>query len=89
MLTDLGKALILFGIVLGAVGALLVAAGRIPWLGRLPGDIVIRREHFTFVFPLASCLVVSGNRPRSSRWLKSSGRTPAAANFLAYAGTLS
>ncbi len=59
MLTDLGKTLILFGIVLGAVGALLVAAGRIPWLGRLPGDVVIRREHFTFVFPLASCLVVS------------------------------
>ncbi len=59
MLTDLGKTLILFGIVLGAVGALLVAAGRVSWLGRLPGDIVIRREHFTFVFPLASCLVVS------------------------------
>jgi hypothetical protein len=59
VLTDLGKTLILLGIVLGAVGALLVAAGRIPWLGRLPGDVVIRREHFTFVFPLASCLVVS------------------------------
>ena len=60
MLTDLGKALILFGIVSGAVGAVLVVAGRIPWLGRLPGDIVIRREHFTFIFPLASCLLVSG-----------------------------
>jgi hypothetical protein len=59
VLTDLGKTLILLGIVLGAVGALLVVAGRIPWLGRLPGDVVIRREHFTFVFPLASCLVVS------------------------------
>ena len=59
MLTDLGKTLILLGIVLGAVGALLVAAGRVSWLGRLPGDIVIRRDHFTFVFPLASCLVVS------------------------------
>jgi multisubunit Na+/H+ antiporter MnhC subunit len=59
VLTDLGKTLILLGIVLGALGALLVAAGRIPWLGRLPGDVVVRREHFTFVFPLASCLVVS------------------------------
>jgi Protein of unknown function (DUF2905) len=59
VLTDLGKTLILFGIVLGAVGVVLVVAGRIPWLGRLPGDIVIRREHFTFVFPLASCLAVS------------------------------
>jgi len=60
VLTDLGKALILFGIVLFAVGTVLVVAGRIPWLGRLPGDIVIRREHFTFIFPLASCLLVSG-----------------------------
>ena len=60
MLTDLGKALILFGIVLFAVGTVLVVAGRIPWLGRLPGDIVIRRERFTFIFPLASCLLVSG-----------------------------
>ena len=51
MLTDLGKALILFGIVLGAVGALLVAAGRIPWLGRLPGDIVIRREQLHALLP--------------------------------------
>ncbi len=59
MLTDLGKALILLGIVLCAFGAVLIAAGRVPWLGRLPGDIVIRRENFTFVFPLVSCLVVS------------------------------
>jgi hypothetical protein len=59
VLTDLGKTLILLAIVLGAVGAVLVVAGRIPWLGRLPGDFVVRRDHFTFVFPLASCLLVS------------------------------
>jgi hypothetical protein len=59
VLSDLGKTLILFGIVLGVVGAVLMAGGRIPWLGRLPGDIVVRREHFTFVLPLGSCLVVS------------------------------
>jgi Protein of unknown function (DUF2905) len=59
VLTDLGKALILLGIALCALGAGLVAAGRVPWLGRLPGDIVVRRENFTFVFPLATCLVVS------------------------------
>ena len=58
MLTDLGKALILFGIVLGAVGALLVAAGRIPWLGRLPGDIVIRRSTSRWS-SAAPCLVVA------------------------------
>ena len=59
MLTDLGKMLILLGIVLVGLGVVLSLAGRLPWLGRLPGDIVIRREHFVFVFPLATCLVVS------------------------------
>jgi DUF2905 family protein len=59
VLTDLGKTLILFGIVLVGLGVVLSLAGRLPWLGRLPGDIVIRREHFVFVFPLATCLVVS------------------------------
>lgn len=29
------------------------------WLGRLPGDVVVRRENFTFVFPIVTCLVVS------------------------------
>jgi DUF2905 family protein len=59
VLTDLGKMLILLGIVLVGLGVVLSLAGRLPWLGRLPGDIVIRREHFVFVFPLATCLVVS------------------------------
>jgi hypothetical protein len=59
VLTDLGKTLILFGIVLVVLGVVLSLAGRLPWLGRLPGDIVIRRERFVFVFPLATCLVAS------------------------------
>ena len=56
---DLGKLLMLFGGVLFAVGALLFFAGRLPWLGRLPGDIVVERGPVTFYFPLATCLVVS------------------------------
>jgi Protein of unknown function (DUF2905) len=59
VLTDLGKLLILLGIVVVLAGAVLVLWGRIPWLGRLPGDIVIRRDHSVFVFPLTTCLVVS------------------------------
>ena len=59
MLTGLGKMLILFGVVLAAVGVMLYLAGRIPWLGRLPGDIIVRRENFTFYFPLATSLIVS------------------------------
>jgi Protein of unknown function (DUF2905) len=56
---DLGKGLILFGALAIAAGVLLLMIGRIPWIGRLPGDIVFRRDDFVFVFPLTSCLLVS------------------------------
>ena len=55
----LGRTLIIFGLVLVVVGVILSFAPKIPWLGRLPGDIVIRRESFSFYFPLATCLLVS------------------------------
>jgi hypothetical protein len=55
--------LLLFGLVMVLLGlALLVAgnlSGKVPWLGRLPGDIYIQRGSWTFYFPLATCLLVS------------------------------
>ncbi len=56
---SLGKMLILFGVVLALLGGLLLLAGKIPFLGRLPGDIVIRREHWSFYFPLTTSIVIS------------------------------
>ena len=56
---DLGKTLILLGAVIIAAGMVFLLLGRIPWIGRLPGDIVFRRDDFVFVFPLTSCLLVS------------------------------
>ena len=56
---ELGKALVLLGAVLLVVGLLLLFAGRIPFLGRLPGDIVIKRQNFTFYFPLATSIILS------------------------------
>ena len=58
-MTELGKALILFGGFILVIGVLLTLGGKIPWLGRLPGDILIQRPHFTFYFPLATSLLVS------------------------------
>jgi len=58
-MTGLGKLLIASGIFLVLAGIVVLAAGRVPWLGRLPGDILIRRENFTVYVPLASCLLVS------------------------------
>ncbi len=56
---DLGRTLMLLGGVLLVVGALLSFTGRLPWVGRLPGDISIERENFRFYFPLATSIVIS------------------------------
>ena len=56
---DLGRLLIFFGIVLVVVGVLLTVAGKLPWLGKLPGDIYYKGEHVTFYFPIVTCLLVS------------------------------
>ena len=58
-MSDLGKLLIIFGIVLAGVGVLLTLVGTVPWLGRLPGDIYYKGDHVTFCFPLATCVVIS------------------------------
>ena len=58
-MSEFGKMLVVFGLVLVGVGLLLLYGSKIPWLGKLPGDITIRRENFTFYFPLATSIVVS------------------------------
>ncbi|MGC8874633.1 MAG: DUF2905 domain-containing protein [Chloroflexia bacterium] len=55
----LGWILVLLGGGLVLVGLLLVLAGRLPFLGRLPGDIRIQRGGWTFYFPIATCLLLS------------------------------
>ncbi len=55
----LGKTLILLGVGLVIAGVLLSLAEKLPWLGRLPGDIHIQRDGLNFYFPLTSCIVVS------------------------------
>jgi hypothetical protein len=56
---DLGRTLIFFGLLLVIVGVVVSFAGKIPWFGNLPGDIVVRRERFTFYFPIVTCLIIS------------------------------
>jgi membrane protein implicated in regulation of membrane protease activity len=56
---DPGRVLMIAGGVLLLLGALFSLGGRLPWLGRLPGDIVVERENFRFYFPLATSIVIS------------------------------
>jgi hypothetical protein len=58
-MNGLGRPLIMLGLMLVAAGLVLSLAPRIPWLGKLPGDITIKREHFSFYFPLATCILIS------------------------------
>ena len=57
--SGLAKFLIAAGLILAAIGLVLLFAGKIPWLGRLPGDIFYRGKDVTFYFPVVTCLVVS------------------------------
>jgi hypothetical protein len=59
MFDSLGKMLILFGVVLALLGGLLLLVGKVPLLGRLPGDIIVRRENWSFYFPLTTSIVIS------------------------------
>jgi len=62
-MADFGRTLVLLGIVLVVVGGGLWLAGaagvRIPFLGRLPGDIHVQRNNWSFYFPLTTSILVS------------------------------
>ncbi len=58
-MSGLGRVLIIGGLVLVAVGLLISLAPRLPWLGRLPGDILIKKESFSFYMPLTTSLLLS------------------------------
>ncbi len=55
---DISRFLVTLGVAILVVGLLWPVLGKIG-LGRLPGDIVIRRDNFTFYFPIVTCLLVS------------------------------
>jgi hypothetical protein len=58
-MAPLGKMLIIFGIIIVAVGVVLLLAQKIPHIGRLPGDIYVKKASFTFYFPLTTCIIIS------------------------------
>jgi len=59
MTQELGRALVIFGAVIALVGGLLMFAGKVPFFGKLPGDIVVKKGTFTLYAPLMTGLILS------------------------------
>ena len=58
-LVILGRYWLFSGAVIAGIGVLLMVGDKIPWIGKLPGDIIIRKEKFTVYFPIVTCIILS------------------------------
>ncbi len=54
-----GKILIIIGVAIAVLGFLVLLGGKIPWIGRLPGDFYYKGKNFTFYLPLATSIIIS------------------------------
>lgn len=59
MMQHPGWSLVVIGVLIAGIGLVWLFAPSMPWLGKLPGDIVIERQNFRFYFPLVTCIVLS------------------------------
>jgi uncharacterized membrane protein SirB2 len=59
MNVSIGKVLIFAGIALILIGALVTFSGKMPWLGKLPGDISIQKNGFSLYFPITTSIIIS------------------------------
>ena len=56
---ELGKFVVIIGVVMTLVGLVMWSGFAPKWLGRLPGDIRVEREHSAFYFPIVTCIILS------------------------------
>lgn len=56
---NFGKMLLFFGLLMAALGGLLLVGGKLFGLGRLPGDIFIQKGNFSFYFPIVTSIILS------------------------------
>lgn len=56
---NIGKMMIVLGLIITAAGGLFMLSSRVSWLGRLPGDILVQKKNFTFYFPFATSIILS------------------------------
>lgn len=58
-ISGFGRILIFTGAIIITIGVLFIVASKVPWFGRLPGDIYIKKGNFTFYFPISTCILIS------------------------------
>lgn len=58
-MSDIGRLLIFFGLIIVGAGIVFLVFDKIPGFGKLPGDILIKRENFTVYFPVMTCISIS------------------------------
>ena len=59
-MAEIGKSIIFFGIIIVIIGIILLFSDRLPFnLGRLPGDIAIKKGNFSFYFPITTSILIS------------------------------
>jgi hypothetical protein len=59
LMTEIGKLLLILGIILSIMGLIFIFGSKVPGLGRLPGDIFIKKGNITFFFPIVTCILIS------------------------------
>ncbi len=59
MIQDFGKIMVFLGLILVVLGTILLFFSRIPFIGKLPGDILVKKEGFTFYAPIATSILIS------------------------------
>ncbi|MEE8190239.1 MAG: DUF2905 domain-containing protein [Candidatus Scalindua sediminis] len=59
VVADFGKLFIFIGLLLVVIGIVFIVGNKIPFIGKLPGDIAIERNNFNFYFPLTTCIIIS------------------------------
>jgi hypothetical protein len=59
MAGDIGKIIIIVGLLLVVIGFIIMLGSKFPFIGKLPGDIVIERKNYSFYFPITTCIIIS------------------------------
>ncbi len=59
MAGDIGKIIIFIGLVLVVIGFIFMLGSKLPFIGKLPGDIAIVRKNYSFYFPVTTCIIIS------------------------------